>query len=110
MDLVLVVLESPFAGDVERNLRYARACVLDCFRRGEAAYASHLFYTQEGVLDDTIPEQRKLGIEAGFLWGDNAKKTVVYTDLGISGGMKAGIERAQLKNRTIEYRTLPDWK
>lgn len=109
MELILVALESPYAGDVERNLRYARACMLDCFRRGEAAFASHLLYTQEGVLDDTIPEQRKLGMEAGMLWSEQAKKSVVYTDLGMSSGMKFGIERATLAGRPVEYRTLPDW-
>ncbi len=110
MELVLVALESPYAGDVERNLRYARACMLDCFRRGEAAFASHLLYTQEGVLDDTIPEQRKLGMEAGMLWSERAAKSVVYTDLGMSSGMKFGIERATAAGRPVEYRTLPDWK
>ena len=37
----LVIVESPFAGDTERNIRYARACLADCLRRGEAPFASH---------------------------------------------------------------------
>lgn len=45
----LVVVESPYAGDVERNVAYAKRCVLDCLKRGEAPYASHLFFTQSGV-------------------------------------------------------------
>ena len=110
MDLVLVALESPYAGDVEKNLRYARACMHDCFKRGEAAYASHMLYTQPGVLDDDVPGERKLGMEAGMLWSELAKKSVVYTDLGISSGMKFGIERAEKAGRPVEYRTLPDWK
>jgi hypothetical protein len=105
-ELVLVVIESPFAGDIEKNIKYARACVKDCLLRGEAAYASHLFYTQDGILDDDIPEERKLGIYAGFLWGQKADKTVVYTDLGISEGMLGGIEEAKKRGRPIEYRTL----
>ncbi|MEK7211264.1 MAG: hypothetical protein AAB731_01390 [Patescibacteria group bacterium] len=40
-----VILESPFSGDVKRNIAYARACIRDCLRRGEAAIASHLLYT-----------------------------------------------------------------
>ena len=47
-----VILESPYAGDVETNLRNARAAMRDCLLRGEAPYASHLLYTQPGVLDD----------------------------------------------------------
>lgn len=108
----LVIIESPFAGPtpeiVLRNVTYARACMRDCLMRGEAPYASHLLYTQEGVLDDTVPEDRALGIEAGLRWGKQASKTVVYHDLGISSGMKMGIERAEKEGRVIEYRLLGD--
>jgi hypothetical protein len=82
-----VVLESPFAGEVEENLKYARACVRHCLLRGDAPIASHLLYTQPGILDDKIPEERKLGIEAGLLWGKQGEATVVYVDRGISRGM-----------------------
>ena len=101
-----VILESPYAGNVELNERYARACMADCLRRGEAPYASHLLYTQPGVLDDLVPEQRKLGIDAGFAWRDVAEATVVYDDLGISTGMKYGIEHAERGGKPIEYRRL----
>ena len=102
----LVAIESPYAGDVEKNLRYAKACVRDCLRRGEAPYASHLFFTQEGLLDDTVPEERKLGMEAGKAWELNAELTVVYTDLGVSNGMAWGVKQAEVSNRPLEYRTL----
>lgn len=91
----LVVVESPYAGDVDRNVRYARACLRDCLMRGEAPLASHLLYTQPGVLDDNVPEQRAYGIAAGFVWRVHAHATVVYTDLGISRGMEYGISDAQ---------------
>ncbi|KKN04198.1 hypothetical protein LCGC14_1099900 [marine sediment metagenome] len=106
----LVSIESPYAGDVERNVRYAKACVRDCLRRGEAPYASHLFFTQDGLLDDTVPEERKLGMEAGKAWELNAELTVVYTDLGTSGGMEWGVKKAQEAGRKVEHRTLgEDW-
>ena len=101
-----VILETPYAGDIERNIRYARECMRDCLLRGEAPYASHLLYTQEGVLDDNSKEERKLGIEAGFLWREPADATVVYSDHGISGGMQLGIEDAEQKGRPVEYRRL----
>lgn len=103
-----VIIESPYAGDVERNEQYARACMADCLKRGESPYASHLLYTQPGVLDDTIPEERQLGIDAGLTWGDVADAVVVYTDLGVSGGMRYGIERHEAAGRTVEYRRLTD--
>lgn len=102
----LVIIESPYAGDVERNVAYAKEAVRDCLARGEAPYASHLFFTQAGLLDDTVPEQRTLGIEAGLAWGAMAEATVVYTDLGMTSGMLLGIDRASLVGRPVEYRSL----
>ncbi len=101
-----VVLETPFAGDIEANLAYARKCMADCLSRGEAPFASHLLYTQEGVLDDTIAEERERGIKAGFVWGEVASKAVVYTDRGISGGMQMGIDKAESSGIPVEYRSL----
>lgn len=102
-----VLVESPYAGDVERNTKYARLCLRDCLRRGEAPFASHLLYTQPHVLDDDIPEERDLGIEAGLVWGRAAEKTVVYTDFGITKGMRRGIKRAREEGREVEHRELP---
>jgi hypothetical protein len=107
------VLETPYAGDVEANLHYARLCMADCLKRGEAPFASHLLYTQPGVLDDTDPEERKLGIEAGFLWAksltDGVDLRVVYVDRGISGGMQQGIDHGKALKQTIVYRKLPGY-
>lgn len=105
----LVILESPFAGDVKKNQEYARACMRDCLLKGESPYASHLLFTQEGVLDDLIPNERQLGIDAGLAWGRLATKTVVYGDLGVSRGMEYGITAAIKVNREIEYRNLLDF-
>ncbi len=107
MSRPLVLVESPFAGDRERNIRYLKAAMRDCIERGEAPFASHMLYTQ--FLDDDIPDQRETGIECGLAWGRHAKKTVVYDDLGISRGMQFGIDRANAEDRHIEYRTLPGW-
>lgn len=104
--MIRVILESPYAGDVEGNLTYLRACMRDCLKRGEAPFASHGLYTQPGVLDDNDPGERRLGIEAGFLWRPVAHKTVVYTDRGITGGMTAGIDDAHGNKRAVEYREL----
>lgn len=101
-----VVIESPFAGDVELNVQYTKECVMDCLKRGEAPYASHLFFTQEGILDDDVPEERALGIEAGLIWAQAAECSVVYTDLGTSSGMEGGIARAKKDGRPVEYRQL----
>lgn len=66
-----VYVESPYGSNdpetIRRNIEYARACLCDCLLRGEAPFASHLLYTQ--VLRDEVPEERELGMEAGFSWG-----------------------------------------
>lgn len=98
----LVIIESPLAGDVEANMAYARACLLDSLRRGEAPIASHLLHTQ--VLDDLKPDERLLGIEAGLAWYRVADRCIVYGDRGISAGMRAGIGHAALNGVRVETR------
>lgn len=111
-----VDVESPYTAatkaEVIRNIRYARACVRDSLLRGEFPYASHLFYTQPGVLDDNVPNERTKGIDAGkAIIQKLGAKTVVYTDLGISAGMRLGIKLAEDAGREIEYRELgEDWE
>lgn len=87
----LVVIESPFAGDVEANVAYARRCLRDSLDRGENPIASHLLYTQPGVLDDSIPGERERGIHAGFAWGARADLIAFYLDRGWSPGMSAAL-------------------
>lgn len=104
--MIKVIIESPFTGDVESNIEYARQCMRDSINRGEAPIASHLLYTQDGILDDNIPEERELGIKCGLLWGYHANRTVVYTDRGITKGMQHGIDEAKRVARSIEYRSI----
>lgn len=102
----LVILESPFAGDEARNIAYGRRCLHDSLMRGEAPIASHLLYTQPGVLDDAIPQERTLGIDAGLAWKAVAQASVVYTDYGISQGMQHGIDVAIAAGLRVERRTI----
>ncbi len=103
--MIPVIIESPHAGEIERNKAYLQLCILDCFRRNEAGFASHQMYTD--ALDDLVLAQRNLGIEAGLVWGGFAERSVVYTDFGISSGMQCGILSAEKCGRPIEKRTLP---
>lgn len=108
-----VILESPYKGNnwesTEENLRFARLCGHDCFLRGEAFFASHLLYTQDGVLDDKIPQERELGIEGGFLWKEVSDATAVYINRGISYGMRLGVKKTIGFGQPWEYRRLPDY-
>jgi hypothetical protein len=102
----LVIIESPYAGDVEANVKYARECVRDSLLRGEAPIASHLLYTQPGILDDSIPSERQHGIDAGLAWRRVADASIVYLDRGITKGMVYGIREAVKAGIKIEYRFL----
>lgn len=104
-----VMIESPFAGDVYRNLRYLRAAMRDSLDRGESPFASHALYTQPGVLDDGDPVERARGIEAGIRWGELADLIVVYADLGVSDGVEFACDVYRAMGKPIEYRSLPGW-
>jgi len=101
-----VVIESPYAGDIDKNLNYARACMKDSLNRGEYPLASHLLYTQ--MLDDRIKEERELGMRAGLVWALKSDKAVFYADLGYSKGMLEAKKYYKKHNIDIEERFL--WK
>ena len=83
-----VIVESPYAGNIEINIEYARKAIRDSLLRGEAPIASHLLYTQSGILQDDVPEERQWGIYAGLAWLGVADKHVFYVDYGYSKGME----------------------
>lgn len=102
------VIESPFTAPITdglvRNVQYAMLAVRDSLARGEAPYASHLFYTQ--MLDDNNLTERQLGMDAGLIICRHAEQTAVYTDYGVSRGMEYGIKAAVQAGRTIVVRRL----
>jgi hypothetical protein len=124
----LVIVESPFAPkqkdpakaavELARNKAYVAAAMHDCFMRGEVPFASHAIYTLPGVLDDTIPEQREQGIQAGFRVAEvfqiaaNALhftfgfKRVFYEDRDWSRGMMLGLEDAKRYSQKHETRSI----
>lgn len=101
-----VILESPYAGDIAKHVAYARRCVRDSLVRGEAPIASHLLYTQIGILHDDVPDERALGIAAGLAWCSAADAMVVYTDHGMSQGMQAAVDVAMRSFLYVEYRQI----
>ena len=110
-----VVIESPFNGkdkeEVKLHIEYVRACIFDSLNRGEAPFASHIFFTQPGILNDDNPEDRRKGIEVSLEITRDFDLTAVYCDFGTSSGMRYGIERARKLNRPIEERLLgKNWK
>jgi hypothetical protein len=107
-----VVIESPLAGDVARHLRYLDACILDCIRRGETPYASHKMLP--GALNDLSPDEREIGIKAGFVMAEAlhmvGASRAVYRDEGVSDGMRDGMAHAAEIGQRVEHRRVKGWK
>ena len=101
-----VIIESPYAATpgrtVHQNVEYARAAMRHSLYMREAPFASHLLYTQS--LDDTVPPERAMGIEAGLVWGLVADLVAVYCDHGLSKGMRLGIAAALERDTRVVYR------
>ena len=94
MSYPCVIIESPYNGtpeEIAENVQYVILAMRDCLKRGEAPFASHLMYTR-------VPDGNHISDD------EPADKTVVYTDRGISRGMKYGIANAEKAGREIEYR------
>lgn len=110
--MIRVCIESPFAGrdglkDQLLNQEYLHQSMIDSMRRGEAPFASHALYTR--VLDDSKPDERRMGMAAGFEWQAVAELVVIYADRGISRGMHEGAQRAVRAGLPVELRHLDGW-
>lgn len=116
-----VVIESPYSGDIEGNIEYLLECMHDSYYvRKEAPIASHLLYTRlpkSKIVTESFsgghvadhPDSRhgrEHGIQCGFLWNQHADIVAVYTDHGISQGMKYGIANAEKQGTQVEYRSI----
>jgi len=85
-----VFIASPYAGEVERNVRRAKRLVVDALALHCAPYAPHLLYVNH--LDDNNPVERQRGIDAGLAWLEACDE--VWSWGLISPGMLREIEHA----------------
>lgn len=102
----LVIIESPYAGDVLENFRYWKACMLHSILKGEAPFSSHFFYTQ--LLNDAKPDERIVGIDLGFEWMRKADVVAFYYDRGVSKGMGESMTRCRTLGINHEIRSVKD--
>ncbi len=96
----LVYICSPFAGDIECNINNARRYCAFAVRQGTIPIAPHLLFPQ--FLDDSDPEDRKLGLLFGKILLDRCEE--VWTFGGrVTTGMAAELERAKRRGIPIKY-------
>jgi hypothetical protein len=111
----MVMLETPYSGNVDRNLRYLMLCGFDAYARGEMPVATHAFMTTHPAalhyyVSDYAKEwdvySREEAIARGQVLRRRCDLTVVYADLGMSTGMKAAVHYCQQHGLPYEVRHL----
>ncbi|MCE9635786.1 MAG: DUF4406 domain-containing protein [Planctomycetes bacterium] len=94
---------SPYRGDVAANVEIARAACREVLRAGDAPLVPHLLYPD--VLDDDVPAERSLGIEAGRCWLAMANEVLVVGP--ITAGMREEIATAEALGIPVRYAAQP---
>ncbi len=98
----IVYIASPYAGDVEGNVEFAKAACRLAMEEGSTPVAAHLLYPQ--MLDDMIPEQRELGIRMGLKLLE-ACSELWLCGSRISSGMQEELKTARIHG--IPVRRIP---
>jgi hypothetical protein len=113
MSIRTVFIESPYSGDIPANTAYARKCVMDSLKRGEAPVALHLLYTAlpdgEFVSDSTPVEGmpgREKCLERCRAVRNKQDLVVFYIDKGWSHGMKQALDEVIVDVRPYIFRCL----
>lgn len=88
----LIYIASPYAGDVRRNVEFAKAACRYAMEQGHTPVAVHLLYPQ--FLDDGDPVQRAVGLTMGHRVLEACDELWVCGE-HISSGMAAEITGAK---------------
>ncbi|MDT8719692.1 hypothetical protein IAI10_23945 [Clostridium sp. 19966] len=99
----LVYICSPYAGDIEKNVEFAKAACMYAMRQNCTPVAVHLLYPQ--LLDDSEPVQRQAGIRMGLRILEAADELWLCGSR-ISEGMRAEI--AATKQFGIPVKEIPE--
>lgn len=91
---------SPLRGDIETNIRRAHGYCRFVIQQGALPQAPHAIFT--AFLDDTIPEERQLGMSLGIELLKRSDELWVFGKR-ITEGMGAEIEVATERNIPIRY-------
>lgn len=98
----IVYICSPYAGDVDKNIKAARVYSRFATVKGYIPFTPHLLFPQ--FLNDNNPKERELGLFFGNALMSKCSEVWVFGDT-ISAGMDAEIKRARWKNYRLRYFT-----
>lgn len=88
----IVYICSPYRGDKDRNIVYARELLRHALARGFSPICPHLYLPQ--ILDDDKPEEREQALRVGRELLKYCDVVMVGARYGISEGMQAEIDLA----------------
>ena len=94
----IVFICSPFAGDIENNVKAARRYCRFAVEIGYIPFAPHLLFPQ--FLDDTDPRERELGLLFGIALMSKCAEVWVFGEK-VSAGMAKEIEKAEKRGMRI---------
>jgi len=93
---MIICVESPCGSSdkdiFESNRLYLKRCMRYVFDKRCKPIASHALYAFSGMLDDSNPKDRALGIKAGLELNSLADEAWFFTDYGMSPGMKKALD------------------
>lgn len=96
----LVYIASPYSGDVETNVKNARAYSRAAVNNGYIPITPHLLYPQ--FMNDDLEKERELGMFFGIVLMSKCAEVWVCGGT-ISPGMELEIKRAQKKGYKLRY-------
>ena len=98
----IVYICSPYAGEIEKNVKAAQEYSRFAVEKGYIPIAPHLLFPQ--FLNDANPKERQLGLFFGNALMSKCSEVLVFGSR-ISAGMEAEINRAKWKNYRLRYFT-----
>lgn len=113
----VVVLESPFSGDIPRNVAYAQRIMMHARERKEIVIIPHLLWTQHHMCKEHFVSDfdvkfecknggRDVSLEQIKELRRRADLVVFYTDHGWSNGMTHGLEHCKAEGINFEERQI----
>ena len=108
----LIYIASPYAGDIEANIAFAKKACRYAIRQGHTPIAVHLLYPQ--MLDDSDPVEREVGLQLGHrvlevcdeLWCCSSRISSGMTR-EIAEAKRLGIPIRQIEEQEIQQENLP---
>jgi len=95
----LIFVASPYAGDIEKNIDFAKKACRHVLNEGNAFFCPHLLYPQ--ILDEDKEDERKLGINMGKKFLNKCDELWLFGN-HISSGIFEEIEFARSKGIPIK--------